>query len=158
MKNKTKNYRISTEKIVFNNGSSKIQYFIEKRSFWFFWKPIKLWAKCLNSFREETEIFLTTDKSLAESLFSELIRVERENIYGVSIIPRIIKNQKEMIDVFDDSGKPCGIKYDFINGKEFEVKYTCLDLIYISKDCLGLQKLKTWDELKLFIGDLPKKR
>ena len=157
MKNKTKNYRISEEKIVFNDGSSKTQYFIEKRSFWFFWKPIKPWEKCLNSFREGNEIFLTTDKSLVESLFSKLIRVERENIYGVSIIPRIIKNRKEIIDVYDDSGKPCGIKFDFINGKEFEVKYTCPDLIYMSEDCLGLQKLKTWDELKLFIGGLPKK-
>ena len=36
MKDKTKNYRISKEKIVFNDGSSKTQYFIEKRSFWFF--------------------------------------------------------------------------------------------------------------------------
>ena len=69
-----------------------------------------------------------------------------------------IKNQKELIEVYDDSGEYCGIKYDFINGKAFEVKYTCPDLIYMSKDCLGLQEFKTWDELKLFIGGLPKKR
>ena len=42
--------------------------------------------------------------------------------------------------------------------KEFEVRYTCSDLIHISEDCLGLQKLNTWDELKFFIGSLPKKR
>lgn len=156
-KNRTRNYRISEKKVNYHDGSSKKWYLILERHHWFLWRPIKFWKKCFNDFRPAREVFLTTDKSLVESVFRDVSKVE-EKIYGVSVIPRIIKNDKEFIELYDEEGKVCGCKYDF-KETEFEVKYTCTALITGSTDHrLGLYKLKTWDELKLYIGALPKKR
>lgn len=156
-----KNYRIKETVITHRDGSKKSFYSIQKRHHLIFWKDLKVHRKMhLYECWILEDNYLTDNKSEASKLYKDII-IGDIKIYGIRVIPVIVRNPKIIVDKYDPkTGILIGGELGFEGGEEFEVNYTCQELldagdIFSQKNSTRKFK-KNIKELKEYIGKLPK--
>lgn len=156
-----KNYRIKETVVTHRDGSKKSFYSIQRRHKLIFWEDLKIYRKMhLYECWVKEDNYLTDNRDKTLKLYNAIIKGDIK-IYGVKVIPVIVRNPRIIVDKYDPkTGVLVGGELGFEGGEEFEVNYTCQELLnegdlFTEKNSTGKLK-KNIEELKEYIGKLPK--
>jgi hypothetical protein len=155
-----KNYRLKETVVNYRDGSKKSFYSIQKRHRLIFWKNLKIQRKMIlyDEWTPGTD-FITENKEEAYYLYNRIIEGDKK-IYGIRVIPVIVEFSRVIVDKYDSNGQLVGGELGYEGGKQFDVNYTCQELLdegefYFQKNTQ--KKLKEdIKELEEYIGKLPR--
>ena len=155
-----KNYRIKETVVNYRDGSKKFFYSIQRRHNLIFWKDLKIHRKMI--FYDTWVLgqdFLTENREEAYYLYNRIIEGDKK-IYGIKVIPVIVELPRVIVDKYDSKGQVVGCELGYEGGRQFDVNYTCQELLdegefYFQKKTLKRLKEDIKD-LEEYIGKLPR--
>ena len=155
-----KNYRLKETVVNYRDGSKKSFYSIQKRRGLVFWENLKIHRKMLlyDAWILKQD-FLTENREEAYYLYNKIIEGDKK-IYGIKVIPVIVEFPRVIVDKYDSKGQVVGGELGYEGGRQFDVNYTCQELLdegefYFQKKTQ--KKLKeNIKDLEEYIGKLPR--